>query len=115
MTEHAVKWLRPADLAPLDFECLNAVFKKDIKKVKFCIMAGANVNVAVYGCISGLFRAVICGNFEMAKLLVEAGADVNFNPTGKESILDALKSRSFRTRGLKVKLKHLLVKGGAHE
>lgn len=64
---------------------IQAIDKQDYKKVERCIQKGYSLNVINYTAYPGspLSYAVDKGNFDIVKLLVENGADVNLKPVGR--------------------------------
>jgi ankyrin repeat protein len=70
MTNSAIKW------PPARGELITAVKKNDVKAVKDFLQRGANVNEEHDG-NDTLMQAVFRGYTEIARLLIEKGADVN--------------------------------------
>jgi len=63
----------------LDTQLINAVFygEVDLRRVSELLQAGADPNIFNYRGFNALTYAVVHHNYELAKLLLEAGADVN--------------------------------------
>jgi ankyrin repeat protein len=87
----------------LNQKMVNAAARDDLKKVRSCLEAGADINfrgevgielpdgtfVAFDGgqCDwTALMRAAMVGNTELAKFLLERGADVNMERNGKTAL-----------------------------
>jgi ankyrin repeat protein len=62
----------------LEDELLDAVFKKDLQRVEELIEEGVDVNVFDMDNVTPLMYSVIASDYETARLLVENGADVNY-------------------------------------
>lgn len=56
---------------------LIAVYAEEINIIKYLLTLNIDVNEILYG-RTYLYRAILRNNFEMAKALIEAGANVNF-------------------------------------
>jgi uncharacterized protein len=67
------------DVKPPQIDIHTAVLTENVEAVKQHIAAGTNINEKdPFGGSSPLITASLFGKTEMAKLLIEAGADVNF-------------------------------------
>ncbi len=66
----------------------DAIFRKDLKTVQRLISNGLNPNKGTNENVPPLCNATARGSLEMVKLLVAAGADVNFKYKGERSLLD---------------------------
>ena len=68
----------------LEDELLEAVFMKDAQRVEELIEEGVNVNVFDNDNVTPLMYSVIASDYEIARILVENGADVDYVvPEGK--------------------------------
>ena len=56
---------------------LIAIYNEDYDTIEYLVKQKANVNEIFYG-RSYLYRAILRNNYKIAKLLIEAGADVNY-------------------------------------
>ena len=69
-------------LADINDDLFQAIFHRDVGKVKSLLSAGADANArtrilsGTY--ISALYAAVTYANIDMVKMLLQKGADVNF-------------------------------------
>jgi ankyrin repeat protein len=71
--------------------------EQDVKRVRELIMAGCNVNIQVEEGCTPLIAAVLIGNLEIVKLLVElGGADVNAEDKYSGSALYYAKYNNFQ-------------------
>lgn len=68
-----------ADMEPPQVDLHTAVLTENLEAVKQHIAAGSNLNEKdPFGGSSPLITASLFGKMEMAKVLIEAGADINF-------------------------------------
>ena len=96
-----------ADVKPPQVDIHTAVVTDNLSALKQHIDAGTNINEKdPYGGSSPLISAALFGKTEMAKLLIEAGADLNFQNNDGST---ALNTAAFFCRPEIVKL--LLSKG----
>lgn len=63
--------------AQINADLNQAILANDLTKVKELILAGADVNARVDGWFTPLMTAITKGDTEIAKILIEKGADVN--------------------------------------
>lgn len=71
--------------------------EQDVNRVRELIMAGCNVNIQVEEGCTPLIAAVLIGNLEIVKLLVElGGADVNAKDKYSDSALYYAKYHKFQ-------------------
>ena len=79
---------RNKKVAPLDKALLGAVETNNVHNAKIFLERGANANGFFYARQSLLIKAVVLGNTEIARLLLEAGAEVDaFDPMWKATPL----------------------------
>jgi ankyrin repeat protein len=74
-------WKRGARLNAVDefgqSALLIAIYNEDLPLIEYLLKRNANVNEIYYG-RSFLSRAVLRNNYELSKLLIDYGADVNY-------------------------------------
>lgn len=59
---------------------ITAVLNKDLEAVEFLLLNGANVNHLDSAKFTALQLAIIKGNIELMKMLLDAGPDINASP-----------------------------------
>ncbi len=99
--------LNVKDLVNNNYYLLEAIRKDDVDKVKECIKAGIDVNIADWNGDSALLLACYNVQIEIAKLLINAGANINYQDINKTTPL------MFAIRHNKIDVVKLLVNAGA--
>ena len=75
---------------------MEGIKQNDLKKVAWALNLGLDINALLWGGFTPLHLAIYWNKIEIAKLLIDSGADVNAKDYKGDTLLHWAKSREMR-------------------